>query len=915
MKKRLLKVISFLFVSILLFACIGGTDEKVDPNNKVSEKVIGGVAGGTAQKTIMFYVIGSDLEENVMGGTEMVAALSKVKNPENLNLVIMTGGSVNENGEATRQDEYYKGLYENFYNINWEQNQIWEVRDGLKVVEEDFGYEDMTKGATLEKFLKYVKKNFPANTYDIIFSDHGGAALYSFGTDTRYQEEAGCITLKELEDAFKNTDMKFATVGFDACLMASFELMCVLEPYSDYLIAAEETAFGSWDYSFLDEVSNDVNIDPVTYGKSIVDKFITVSEVNANSLGVFALKGFREKVDRSLTEFCKNMNKYLSEDDYLIDLYRILNYTIGLGYTSIRDIRDLRDFLDWIENIENSELPAELKNSAGTLWRNIEEFIIYFRTCKAKNEDGSERTGGLNFVFPNKNVNYEDDELDEALLSMASYPESLNEDFRLMFKLAFLRKSLVTALNDNAKVASDNEVKNVLSKLCDRAYEKYKIPKTYIDSIKNNIVPLLASNRIKVGDDANIGFEKEVKNNQVSFNLTFDNDIAWMLYEPNAVARTYDIDGKELSLGSIAVVPQTKTIEGDKNIWHIVPEEDRWFTIDSNNYEYLVQFIVTEEVGEDKKTSMNNLFNSSISGFIPAIIKRYEDDVDADNIIQIHVEFKGSGEKGKVLGFTRYDQNSNMSAKEIESFKKSDMIKLIANFEDFSQTKNITYLGYNEIPADNFEVLRGYTVTQNVYFKYNAEDIYGLEYEFDIENQFAFELGDADDNCLYATFPSTWTDVTIDTSDSSFESWSIFGQHKEKIKVNLYDVTNDATNFGNVAVGEAFPDATIEYLANDKEFEYVTEQYNGWITGAKNEDVPILTIEGLDKNEKFLTKKYILFMMDERKLLIEFSTLVDDKSGNEQSHHDMRLIRTAQELMYSIYPSDNYTIKQKIVVK
>lgn len=900
------KYLLLLIVSILLFAC--GSNEKESAKSEEAKKL--------ADKTIMFYIIGSDLEENIMGGTEIVAAVSKVKNPENLNLIIMTGGSVNENAEPTRQDQGYKDLYGDFYNIDWETNQIWEVREGLKAVEENFGKDNMTKGETLEKFLKYVKNKFPARTYDIIFSDHGGAALYSFGYDTRYQDEGGCISLKELENAFKNSGIKFATVGFDACLMASFELMGVLEPYSDYLIAAEETSFGGWDYSFLDEIANDVNMDPVDYGKSIVDKFIEASTINANSLGVFALKGFKEKVDSSLTEFCKNMNLYLSKDDYLIDLYRILNYTIGLGYTTINDIRDLRDFLDWIENIENSELHEELKTSASTLWRNTEEFILYFRTCKAKNEDGSERTGGLNFVFPNKNVYYDDDAVDEALLSMNNYPESLNNDFRNMFKLAFLRKSLVTALKDNAYEANDDEVMNILKKLCDRAYEKYKIPKTYIDNIKNNIVPLLASNRLKAGDGGNISFEKEVKNNQVAFNLVFDNDIAWMLYEPNATARTYDMDGRELNLGSMAVVPTKKTITDDTNIWHIIPEEDRWFTIVSENNEYLVQFIVTEEdVNSNNKTSMNNLFNTSIKGFIPAVIKRYENDIDDDNIIQIHVEFTGNSTKGKVLGFTRYDQNSNLSAKEIERFKPGDKITLIANFEDFSNSKDITYMGYSEIPAVDFEVLRGYTATQNVYFKYNAEDIYGVIYDFDIDNQFAFELGDKDDTCLYATFPSTWTDVTIDTSDSSFESWSVFGQHKEKIKVNLYDVTNDTTHFGDIKKGEIFNDSTIEYLSNDDAFDYITDSNNGWLIGANDETIPILSLEGIDRNEKFVTKKYILFMIDERKLLIELSTFVDDKSGNDQSHHEMRLIRTAQELMYSLYPKDEYTLKQKIIVK
>ena len=922
MKTILTKIFLIILTAALLFSCanksdsvsLDSTEAKSSNDNTVNTEQV--EAQNLAERTILYYLIGSDLEENIMSGTETISELSKIKNDENLNIIIMTGGSLNENIEYTRKEEENIEKFKEFYNIDWETNQIWQIRDGFKPVVENFGKEDMTDGKTLLKFVNYVKSNFPAKKYDIIFNDHGGAALNSFGSDSRYSEEGGSITLKELDEVFKAANIKFEIVGFDACLMASFELMYVLEPYCDYLVAAEETAFGSWDYSFLDAVAENPNIDPIVYGKSIVDKFMEKAMRDANSLGVYSLNGFKEKVENSLTVFCKNMNKYLSEDYFLIDLYGILKNTIGLGYINIDDIRDLRDFLDWIENLENSEMPLELKNSAHDLWKNVEQFIVYYRSLKQKNEDGTERTGGVNFVYPVKNVYYDDgDEYDSAILSMENYPESLNEDYREMFKLGFLRKSLVKALKTVAYSSNDNDVMEYLDAICDRAYEKYNIKKEYIDSIKNNITPVLAGNRIKANADGNISFEKVENNNKISFNLIFDQDIKWMISEPMATAMTYDAYGKEQSLGSTVVMPKTVTTNGNFVYWNIEPDEDRWFTVVSDNTEYVVEFVISEQNENSDKKSLDYLFQDKLEGFIPAIVKRYENDEDEENIVQIHVEFDKGSDVGKILGFTRFDQNSNMSAKQMEELRAGDKITLISDFEKFDTSKTINYLYGSDLLAEDFKVYRGFIETQSVYFKYSAVDIYGETYEFEVENRFAFEIGDEDDYCFYATVPSTWTDVTANIKDGSFESKSMLGEHVENMKINMYDITNDVTHFGDVMIGEEFPESVQEYLLTDTIFSKVENYFSDTLTTQYKISMPMFTAVGIDKNQNKLNKKYIYFEREDKKYMIELSSSIDGKHGEKFTYHDFRLVKTALELLDGAEPNDGFTITQKISVE
>ena len=889
MKKVLVKLLAILSV-FSLFACgvnkVDGNGGNVASNVRETEAVDD---SNYADKTIMFYIIGSDLEENVMMGTEIVASVSEIKHSDNLNIVIMTGGSLNENIENTRKEETSIAKYGEFYNINWEKNQIWKVDNGLKAVNEDFGSEDMTEEKTLEKYITYVKKEFPAKTYDIIFSDHGGGGLFGFGSDTRYPSNNGKITLSDIDKAFKNTNIKFSTVGFDACLMASFELVYTLEPYADYLIASEETAFGGWNYKFLNSIANDTHMDPLVYSKKIVDDFIDNSEINANSLGVYKLNGFRSAVGESVSKFCKNMNKYLSEDNYLIELYGILKKTMGLGYNIIGDVRDLRDFLDWIENMEDSNMPVELKSSAHEFWEKVEPFVLYYRTKKPKNEDNSERTGGINFVFPIDNVYYFEDDVDNAILSMENYPDSINEDFRLMFKMAFLRKSLVRELKDNAFEADDIVVTSKLLELCDRAYDKYKIPKEYIDKIKDNIAPMLASNRLKANDGGNINFIKKTDGGKVSFDFVYDDEIAWMIYKPLATARMYAGE-TEHKLGSVNVAPSEKYTEGDKTVWKIIPEEDKWFKAESDGKEFLVDFEVVNSE-EDDAGNMNYLFDKPIEGFVPAVLRRYENDSDDDNVIQIQVSFNKNDEYGTILGFTRYDQVSNLSAKDMEDFRQGDRIKLITNFDDFYTSKRITYSVFNEIPIETLYISRGYIKDQSVYFKYSIMDIYNETYDFEVTNQFAFALGDSNGTCMYSTFPSTWTSVVINEQKSSFESVSSLGQHSEIIDVNLYDITNNA----KISIDpEGFTDSAKEIFLSDDDFLNITDLDSEFIEGR----FPVFNVMGNDNNKNNMCKKYVYFETDDNKYMIEFTCTIIGGQGENATFHNSRLNKTAQELIH-----------------
>ncbi len=133
---------------------------------------------------------------------------------------------------------------------------------------------------TLSTFITYGITNFPAEHYALIISDHG-AAWPGVGPDESAGESV--LDLPELQQALQTglTDAgveRLDLLGFDACLMATYEVASALQPYADRLIASSETEPGTgWDYSVLGMLAADPSTSVDDFGVAIVDSFIANS--------------------------------------------------------------------------------------------------------------------------------------------------------------------------------------------------------------------------------------------------------------------------------------------------------------------------------------------------------------------------------------------------------------------------------------------------------------------------------------------------------------------------------------------------------------------------------------------------------------------------------------------------------------
>ncbi|MGX8728597.1 MAG: clostripain-related cysteine peptidase, partial [Lachnospiraceae bacterium] len=120
--------------------------------------------------TILVYLCGTDLESKHGMASRDLQEMAAADLSDNINLIVYTGGC-----KKWKTD----GISNNV-------NQIYKVTKGqMTVLERDMGSAAMTLPSTLSSFIKYGKKNYPANRTMLIFWDHGGGSLSGYGYDEK----------------------------------------------------------------------------------------------------------------------------------------------------------------------------------------------------------------------------------------------------------------------------------------------------------------------------------------------------------------------------------------------------------------------------------------------------------------------------------------------------------------------------------------------------------------------------------------------------------------------------------------------------------------------------------------------------------------------------------------------------------
>ncbi len=237
--------------------------------------------GASAQTfTLMVYLCGTDLESDGGLATADLKEMtgSGIAANSSLTVYVQTGGTK-----------------------NWENKKLadgkgerWRVdKTGLTRLTK-LGSIDMGDEAEFASFLQYGFENFPADRYGLIFWDHGSGATDGVCYDEMTDNSLNMAEIYTALDTASNEPnyRKFSMVGFDACLMADYEMAVHLEPFADYMIASEETEPGEgWNYkSWLPSLSKNPGMEIPALGKTIVDGFLqSVKDVGYDEFGTLSV--------------------------------------------------------------------------------------------------------------------------------------------------------------------------------------------------------------------------------------------------------------------------------------------------------------------------------------------------------------------------------------------------------------------------------------------------------------------------------------------------------------------------------------------------------------------------------------------------------------------------------------------------
>jgi hypothetical protein len=214
---------------------------------------------GKDKVTIMVYMCGTDLESRSGMATNDLNEMLAADISKNVNLIVYTGGCAGWKNSK----------------VSSRYNQIWQITSGsFRCLDKNAGTGSMTDPATLVSFIKWTKKNFPANRNDLIFWDHGGGSISGFGYDEK-DRRSGSMNLAGIDSALTKSGVKFDFIGFDACLMATAETALMAADHGDYLIGSEETEPGiGWYYTnWLTALSENTSMSTLDIGKQIADDF------------------------------------------------------------------------------------------------------------------------------------------------------------------------------------------------------------------------------------------------------------------------------------------------------------------------------------------------------------------------------------------------------------------------------------------------------------------------------------------------------------------------------------------------------------------------------------------------------------------------------------------------------------------
>ena len=141
--------------------------------------LIGCAAAEAETTTLLLYVCGTDLQSDACVD---LAEIADVEAGDTINAVVLAGA------------------YEwDFDDLKGNTRNLAVIRDGYFEEVTDWGHKSMGSGESLQEFLEYGLKNYPADRTIVVLWDHGAGSEGGVCFDQTADEEG--LTIVEIDEA------------------------------------------------------------------------------------------------------------------------------------------------------------------------------------------------------------------------------------------------------------------------------------------------------------------------------------------------------------------------------------------------------------------------------------------------------------------------------------------------------------------------------------------------------------------------------------------------------------------------------------------------------------------------------------------------------------------------------------------
>ena len=346
--------------------------------NLYVDQVTGVAPIENASWTVMVYVDGDN--NLASAAVDDLNEMEGVVLPENVNVVTLTDLSGDYATSAGWTDTRLGEIVPdpNGYNPNGWAGGAWAgPADALTSDLVSVGEKNMGNASTLTDFINWSTTNHAADNYALVIWDHGGGLSGIAWDDTDGHDN---LSISEIKSGIENSTAFSSSrgldlIGFDACLMQTYEVGLEMASIADVMVASQETEPGDgWDYQgFLQSLADNPYASAQTLGGYIVDSYDTWYDSSSETLSSVDLTKYQE-IDDAIASFnlaalTASGSEWLVIDDAAENAWSSAAWDYGWA----GEERDLGQFFEYIsENASNNSL----KTAAGAVVTAIEGAVV-----------------------------------------------------------------------------------------------------------------------------------------------------------------------------------------------------------------------------------------------------------------------------------------------------------------------------------------------------------------------------------------------------------------------------------------------------------------------------------------------------------------------------------------------------------